>query len=88
MLIIFSLKRDITRDKGPEFDATHGFVIAAMNEVDARLYAASYRRMADDDRYRDEAPNVWTAPTTTRTRLGVAEPHITPGVILEDHQWG
>ena len=89
MLILFLLRRDIPKDHGSEyFDTTHGFVIAAMNEEQARMLAVSYRHTAHDYRHRDEPPEVWTAPTTTCTRIGVAESYITAGVILEDHQWG
>jgi len=89
MLNLFLLKRDIPKDHGSEyFDTTHGFVIAAMNEVEARLLAASYRDIANDYRHRDEAADVWVHPTTTCIRIGTAIANIVPGVILEDHQWG
>lgn len=89
MLHIFLLKRDIPKNHGSEyFDTTHGFVVAAMNEVEARIFAASYREVVKDYRRRDESPEVWLDTQTSCTRIGVAEKHVTPGVILEDHQWG
>lgn len=89
MLFLWLVKRDVLRDNGPEFDATYGFVIAAMNEVEARRYAASYREDTDDNRHRDEDSNLWFAPTTTCRKIGIATTTDTiMGVILEDHQGG
>ena len=66
-----------------------GFVIAAMNEIEARKIAASYRRrpirqLGDGD----EAPEIWYAPTTSCTHIGVAGDDITSGVILRDYHSG
>ena len=89
MLLLFLLKRDIEYDNEARWDATHGFVIAAMNEVEARIIAASYRRgptLKIDNG--DESPDVWYAPTTSCTRIGVAADDIAAGVILRDFNAG
>ena len=85
MLFLFLLKRDVENDNQPKWDATHGFIIAAMNEVEVRIIAASYRRgptLKIDNG--DESPNVWFAPTTSCTRIGVAADGIPAGVIMRD----
>ena len=86
MLILFVLQRNVELDKGPIHDATLGFVIAAMNEIEARKIAASYRRrpirqFGDGD----EALEIWYASTTSCTRIGIASDDITSGVILRDY---
>lgn len=87
MLFLFLLKRDVSEDQGPCYDATHGFVVAAMNEIEARRFVVSYHNCVDDIRYRDEKPEIWLAPSTHCVRIGTAAVDIAPGVIMEDH-WG
>ena len=89
MLFLFLLKRDVEHDNEARWDATHGFVIAAMNEVEARIIAASYPReptLKIDNG--DESPDVWYAATTSCTRIGVAADGIAAGVILRDFNAG
>jgi len=89
MLNLYVLKRSIADDNEPEFDATHGFVIAAEFEDQARNFAALYRyHAARDGRHRDESLDIWYSLKTTCTHIGVAGFDVSPGVILEDHQWG
>ena len=88
MLVLFLLKRTVSEDGNPEFDATHGFVIAASDEQEARQIASDYREVADDRRHRDDECAVWQVATTTCEIIGHASENVQPGVILEDHQWG
>ena len=89
MLYLFLLERDIPKNhESGYFDTTHGFIVAAMNKVQARLFAASYREVVNDCRHRDESPEVWLDHRASCVRIGNATEDITPGVILEDHQWG
>ena len=85
MLFLFLIKRDAKHDNEPEWDATHGFVIAAMNEVEARIIASQHK---DTQSYNDQSSDIWYASTTSCTRIGVAADNITAVVILRDHHSG
>lgn len=88
MLYIYVVKRNIRKDGGNEFDETHGFVIAAENEEQAREFASNYRDIVDDHRHRDEDRSVWLKETTIVKMIGNALKDVESGVVLEDHQWG
>ena len=81
MLFLFLVKRDVEHDDEARWDAAHGFVIAAMNELEARIIASSRCRG-------DQSPYIWHALTTSCTRIGVAENNVTSGVILCDYHSG
>ena len=89
MLSLFLLRRDVSQDREPEYDTTHGFIVAAESHTQARDFAACWREVVrNDGRIRDEASTVWYALTTTCRYIGFASPSVAPGVILEDHQAG
>ena len=86
MLSLFLLKRDVSRDGKPKYNTTHSFIIAAMNEVEARIFASTSRRDKFDGG--DESSTVWYAPTTSCKRIGIAADEVTAGVILRDFKEG
>lgn len=71
----------IERTDPVHYDETAGAVIAAETEQRAR-------KIAHDELVGDQDPNVWFAPTTEVTWIGVALPEMGSGIILTDFRAG
>jgi len=70
----------LERDDSNGYDETHGVVIAAEFEREARELAGNVTG--------DQSASVWFLPTTTIRAVGVALPGVEKGVILSDYAAG
>lgn len=77
-MYLWVLKRDT--DDTDHYDETHGVVIAADTEQEARELA--------ENAGGDQSPSVWFLPTTTVRAVGIAAPGVEKGIILRDFNAG
>jgi hypothetical protein len=70
----------LERDDSNRYDETHGVVIAADTELEARELAGNVGGA--------QPASIWFAPTTTVRAVGVALPDVEKGTILRDYNAG
>ncbi len=70
----------LERDDKNDYDETHGVIVAADHEQEAREIAGKAGRY--------QPPSVWFLPSTTIRAVGVALPDFDKGIILRDFHAG